>query len=373
MIKKHAKSKVPLMRRSARVYMNELNVGKADTLTRFLRTCHDATQYFVDLFWQRKDFTSTLADLPTVHAGRDRFGLTTRLAQAMAKQAKETLRAAKVNGFTRKPRLRKHVATLFYHFVELEPFQGKEFDYCLRFVGSGAPKNLIVPFRSTRLINQRLKDGWRLDRTVRLGRDGDRLWVDVICIKERPPLKQSGVTVGMDSNYKNGLVFSDGQVIGQNLYPRIQTFVKRQKNTHAEVDSMLGQALRKLDWSNIKTIVLEDLKNVKKGKRGTFSRKYNRRLSHWLYKTSVTRIERICEEKGVMVLKKHPAYTSQFCRSCAKWDKRNREGDLFLCVHCGHMDHADRNASKNLELLGKAGVYGVWSLKDQPLLQFAKD
>src|SRR6266550_2527007 len=102
MIKKHAKSKVPLMRRSARVYLNELNVGKAEQLTDFLRLCHDTTQSFVDLFWQRKDFTASLADLPTVHRGRDLFHITTRLAQALAKQAKETIRAANMNGFTRK-------------------------------------------------------------------------------------------------------------------------------------------------------------------------------------------------------------------------------------------------------------------------------
>jgi hypothetical protein len=42
----------------------------------------------------------------------------------------------------------------------------------------------------------------------------------------------------MDSNYKNGLVFSDGQVIGQALYQRIQEFAKRQKHTHAEIKSL---------------------------------------------------------------------------------------------------------------------------------------
>jgi transposase len=28
-------------------------------------------------------------------------------------------------------------------------------------------------------------------------------------------------------------------------------------------------------------------------------------------------------------------------------------------VHCGHRDQADLNASKNLEFLGLAGVYGL--------------
>ncbi len=81
-----------IMRRSARVFLDELNIGKGRALTDFLYRCHDAMQYFVDLFWQRRDFSADLADLETVHRGRDRFNLTSRLAQALAKQAKECVR-----------------------------------------------------------------------------------------------------------------------------------------------------------------------------------------------------------------------------------------------------------------------------------------
>ncbi|MBI3952066.1 MAG: hypothetical protein HY314_16590 [Acidobacteria bacterium] len=111
MRKAHRHSPVKMMRRSCRVYLNDLNAGKADTLKEFLRLCHDATQYFVDLFWQRKDFSADLANLETVHRGRDRFGITTRLAQALAKQAKETVRSAHEQD-KRKPNVRKHTVTL---------------------------------------------------------------------------------------------------------------------------------------------------------------------------------------------------------------------------------------------------------------------
>ncbi|MGK7953510.1 MAG: hypothetical protein AB4368_33185, partial [Xenococcaceae cyanobacterium] len=43
--------------------------------------------------------------------------------------------------------------------------------------------------------------------------------------------KDEGKIVGMDSNYKNGLVFSDGQSFGDPIYTRIQKFAKRQKHT----------------------------------------------------------------------------------------------------------------------------------------------
>ena len=70
MIKRHKKSAKKLMRRSCRVYLNDLNAGKRDTLTDFLHLCHDVTQYAVDLFWQRCDFSATLVDLDTIHCIR---------------------------------------------------------------------------------------------------------------------------------------------------------------------------------------------------------------------------------------------------------------------------------------------------------------
>lgn len=235
------------MRRACRIYLNDLNVGKTKTLTEFLRLCHDAEQYFVDLFWQRQDFSGTLADLATIHQGRDRFDLTTRLAQALAKQAKEAVRSQIEKRVKRKPRLRRHAVTLYYHFVTVEDFFGPGFDWAVRFIGSGAPKNLVVPFKSTRLINERLKAGWAIGKTIRLGRDGNRLWIDLLLEKPRPAKRTVGKVLGMDSNYKAGFVFSDGEQVGRAIYNRIQQFGKRQKNTFAEIDAMVGQALKKVD------------------------------------------------------------------------------------------------------------------------------
>lgn len=228
MIKRHKKAPRPMMRRSCRVFLNDLNSGKADTLTEFLRLCHDVTQYFVDLFWQRGDASAKLADLETVHRARERFGITTRLAQALAKQAKEIIRSAKAKGRTRKPKVRRHTVTLYYHFVKVEAFNGAGFDLAVEFIGSGAPR-LVVPIKSTELINRRLADGWSIGKTIRLGRRGNRLWIELMLEKPWPEPRAEGAVVGMDSNYKAGYVFSDGQQVGQELYERIQGFAKRSR------------------------------------------------------------------------------------------------------------------------------------------------
>jgi IS605 OrfB family transposase len=358
-IKKHRKP--PVMRCTSRVFLNDLNVGKVETLRHFLHTCHDAMQYFVDLFWQRRDFSAELADLETVHRGRDRFGLTTRLAQALAKQAKETVRSQIEKHNKRKPQLRHWTVTLYSHFVEIAPFAGAHFDLAVRLIGSGAPR-LILPVHSTRHLNRKLADGWRLSRTLRLGWKDGRVFVDFLLEKARPEPRAQGRVIGMDSNYVNGLVFSDGQQVGQDLVQDIRSFPKRKKHTHAEIKTRIGQALKQIGWSDIRVLCIEDLKHVKRGKRGTFSRTQNRRLSHWLYAHVVDLLARHCEERGIRLERKHPAYTSQYCSVCHRWDRRNRSGNRFNCVHCGYAAHADFNSAHNLELLGLAGVYGLRSL-----------
>lgn len=351
-----------VMTRSYRVFLNDANVGKIKTLKAFTVKCRDLTQYFVDLFWQRRDFSGKLADLPTVHKAVKGFGITTRLAQALAKQAKEIVRSQHNKQRKRKPRVRRHLVTLYYHFVTVETGT-KSFDRVVKFIGSGAPR-LVVPINSTNPLNQKLSDGWTMSKTLRLGiRPDGRVYIDFLVEKDFPEPKTTGTVVGMDSNYKNGLVFSDGQTTGDALYKRTQEFGKRQKNTRAEAKSMIGAALKQIDFSEVKTIVVENLKKVKHGKRGTFSRMFNRRLSHWLYKYSETLLYRKCEELGIEVVRKNPWKTSQFCRQCLKWDRRNRRGDKFLCVNCGHSEHADFNASKNLELLGLLGFYGIYDLQ----------
>jgi len=380
-----------VMTRAYRVFLNDLNKIKKKALKEFTIRCRDIIQYFVDLFWQRQDFSGKLADLFTVHKAVKKFGITTRLAQALAKQAKEIVCSQRNGAYKsgrhlaavgrqpttrperkppetapqkttkRKPRVRRHIVTLFYHFVTIEQGQGS-FDWVVKFIGSGAPK-LIAPVKSTSPLNQKLAQGWSMSKTLRLGihRNG-RLYIDFLVEKDFPPKRTTGKVVGMDSNYKNGLVFSDGQTTGDSLYKRTQEFAKRQKHTKTEAKSMIGAALKQIDFSQVKTIVVEDLKKVKHGKRGTFSRVFNRRLSHWLYKYSETLLLRKCEELGIEVIRKNPWKTSQFCRLCFKWDRRNRRGDKFSCVNCGHCDHADFNASKNLELLGLLGFSGIHDL-----------
>jgi putative transposase len=57
---------------------------------------------------------------------------------------------------------------------------------------------------------------------------------------------------------------------------------------------------------------------------------------------------------GGQVIKVPPHYTSQTCHHCGQVNSKNRNGIEFLCLRCGHSDHADINAAKNILALGQS-------------------
>jgi putative transposase len=60
------------------------------------------------------------------------------------------------------------------------------------------------------------------------------------------------------------------------------------------------------------------------------------------------------EEAGRQVIMVPAPYTSQTCYDCGVIDKKSRSGTVFRCTACGHIDHADTNAAKNILRAGLA-------------------
>lgn len=62
---------------------------------------------------------------------------------------------------------------------------------------------------------------------------------------------------------------------------------------------------------------------------------------------------------GVTVLFADPRFTSQQCHACGHTQAENRESQaVFRCQRCGHGDHADGNAARNILARGLAATGG---------------
>ena len=68
-----------------------------------------------------------------------------------------------------------------------------------------------------------------------------------------------------------------------------------------------------------------------------------------------TRTEQKAAASGAVVIYVDPRHSSQQCRQCGHIASESRESQaVFRCVACGHHDHADANAAKNVLARGLA-------------------
>jgi putative transposase len=86
----------------------------------------------------------------------------------------------------------------------------------------------------------------------------------------------------------------------------------------------------------------------------------------------VTTLEHVARYHGTEIVKVDPAYTSQTCNACRHIAPESRESQaVFRCVACGHEDHADVNAARNilaagLAVTGRGDLANGRSAKRQP-------
>jgi len=362
MIKRYKRKNSGCMRRTSRVYLNSLNKSKTEQLRSFCHLYADAVRYFVVVFWSKSDLSSKLAGKDITDKAVKRFGITARVAQLAAKQAKEMVvsQHKKSNRKQRMPRFKNITVTLDSRFFHLSEFDGS-FDWALK-LQSGFPK-IVVPFNNTKHTLKFIDDSWILGNSIRLGIRGDRLFVDLIFEKPRPEIKKDGTVLGVDLGYRVPIATSRKELIGQELKQKIEKSGKRRKTYHHYIETETNRIVKQLSLDDVRVLVLENLKNVKKGKRGKFSRRVNRLLSFWLYAKVTNRLEQICEEQGVCIELKSPWKTSQRCPVCGNIDKRNRKSEKFKCVSCGFEEHADIVGAMNLKHLGLAEVYSLRSLQ----------
>ena len=109
-------------------------------------------------------------------------------------------------------------------------------------------------------------------------------------------------------------------------------------------------------------VVREDLKikNMKarcktKKQNGRFmpngqsaKRGLNRSISDAAWGGLFQKIGWIAAKMGKPVMAVNPKYSSQECSACGHVSKDNRDGEKFVCDSCGHIDHADTQASRTL-------------------------
>ncbi len=124
-------------------------------------------------------------------------------------------------------------------------------------------------------------------------------------------------------------------------------FIKKLKNKESrkarDINHKISRKLVNIAKEKGYGIKLEKLEGIRKKKQG---KKFNGIKSNWSFYQLQQFVEYKSKLLGVPVFYVAPQYTSQECSKCGQIGDRDKK--VFKCNCCGHVDHADANASFNI-------------------------
>jgi len=312
-------------------------------------------QFYINLIWSKslplkKNLSSKL--LPTNKISHSRW------KQVIYKQASEIIRSNLKQKKHSKPEVSNIAINVDSRLfdVEIQDENSSEFNEFIK---------LRLPyFQETKKravsINLPIKYhkhffnyvDWSRNNSIKIMKQSGNYFIGLSFEKDNIKLKENGKVLGIDIGFKKLLATSDGQVIGKELeqvYNKLANKKRGSKNytqTLLQRDNELNQYINQLDLSNVKELVIEDLKYVKRNSK--VSTKFMNKLQYWCYRKVINKLEKLCEMNGIHITKVDPAYTSQTCSNCGVVHKDSRKGEKFLCTTCNFEIDADTNAAINI-------------------------
>lgn len=248
-------------------------------------------------------------------------------------------------------------------------FQGKETAtrrLNSRWSAVRVPKVGWVKFRDTRPLAGSLRSA-----TISHGAAG---WhVCFSCEQACDPLPSPLPAVGIDRGVANTLALSTGELLSVSSTSRLErrkkraqrVLARRQRGSarYAKQRRRVGRLCAKIarvraDWQHKATtdiaerfglVGIENLKVASMTAKGRGKRGLNRSIMEQGWGAFERTLAYKLEERGGVLIKVNPAYTSQTCSACGIIDKASRESQAsFACRHCGFATHADTNAAINI-------------------------
>ncbi len=215
---------------------------------------------------------------------------------------------------------------------------------------------------------------------------GDRIYrLHVVYNLPEPERADTGVKAGIDRGitnptvvcktdgkesayacYDTAVAFRDNQIWNdgarraiskRNKYSRTTKKMKRQRDSYnwhnANARDYAEWLLAKEICYGVDVICIEDLHIEAMTRYGGASKRgLNRGLRYIRHGEILRKVRIVAERMGIRIVEVNPRGTSQECCVCSHTHKDNRKGERFLCLACGRLDNADRNASTNITQWG---------------------
>jgi len=340
-----------MLTRRVQLNLKDVNDSKLDQLDKFMEESLRVVNVFIDMLWSQKRFKGKYVSLKT-----DTW-LSAAMQQALSKQALGTVKSQRKKHKKTKPVIRKPSIILDQRFLTFKE-DVNTFDFWIHLSSLGSKTILNLPAKKHKHFHKFKEDGWTLKKSGRFRKTPKGWFFDIYFEKEVPQKKTEGSDLGVDCGYKKLIACSDKQVKGQELESCYNKISRKQQGSKAfkralkERDNLINQSVNNLSLTDVKQVIVENLKDVKKNSKGRIRKSFNNKLQRWSYSKVLDKLSRVCEEAGIDFVKVNPRYTSQTCSFCGRVDKNSRKNEEFLCTRCGMKMDADINASRNILMRG---------------------
>ena len=337
---------------------------KMDDLTIILAEYAVVVNTFINYFWLNPDNMSKgellkpIVDIPETW-------LSARLRKVAAREAIDMIIAAKTR-WKDKAVIPVHKGNRMYvscTIADLVPSKDSTFDAWLHLASIGNKMIMDLPIRYHKHFNKYNESGKRLNSYI-ITKKYVQFSFEIVT----QPKREGKKCIGIDTGINALASLNNGKQYGLDIKSCIGRVKRCKQNSKGQqvARRALKQRIDEIAKEIIVTenpdlIVVERLKNMgKKSKaKRLLAKSIRRSIGTWNWKYWLKRLEAQCEINRISFRSVAPYYTSTTCPVCGQSDRGNRNGEVFLCLNCGHTDNADINAGKNILNRFLTGQYGV--------------
>lgn len=337
------------MVRQSTLNLNYGNSDKKKKLHEFITEYTRVVNFYIHILWSENIFTGTF--MSKKHLVVESW-LSERAKQCAGKQALQIFKSQRKKKKKTEPIFSGKALELDSRFIDIQK-GNNSFDIWVKLSSLGGKIILLLPTKKNYHFNK--FTSWVMKKSARLRvRDDGELYLDLFFEKPSKKKEKAGESLGLDCGYKKLAVLSNGKVLGKDLEHLIKKISRKKQASKGfyralkQRNEYIDKELKSLNLEDVKEIIVEDLKDVKKCSKGKIRKEFNNKLQRWVYRYFLTRLEQLCEVVGVQLHRVDPAYTSQMCSACGSVHRSNRHGEIFKCKSCGYTTDADYNASLNI-------------------------
>jgi putative transposase len=254
--------------------------------------------------------------------------------------------------------------------------QGGRVEWWVNLSTMASGQKIAVPLLGYEHHRARLRRGGRLTNGVQVNRRDGRLSFGVMtdegaaCAASRASYRPATDCIALDFGLSTLFATSEGQLLGQGWLPRLRAYDRtitdlargtqrrgmkpRDNSRYRAAVAALRGFLRTEVGRVVNRLVAEGRPAALAVERLDFrnpdlSRRMNAILRNCGRSVIEAKLRNVADRFGVEATEVNPAYTSQTCSVCGYVDKKNRRTQSrFACLWCGHQQHADLNAARNI-------------------------